>query len=210
MRVVERAAAEADAPLVRADDPPLAEMIAALPLSLPGAHQRANAAVALRLLETLDAGGVIRVPEDARLAGLTTAAWPGRLETIVSGGRPILLDAAHNPAGARALASYLRSAAPGGVTLIFAAMRDKAVAEMLGELAPVVRTLICTTAPTPRALPADELAALAAARGLAARAVADPMAAIALARTLSDPIVVAGSIFLIGAVRGPLYRDILR
>ena len=213
MRVIERAAAAANAPLVRAGgDEALAARIAALPLSLAGAHQRANAAVALRLLETIDADRRhgVRIPERARLDGLTTTAWPGRLETIVAGGRPILLDAAHNPAGARALASYLSSQAPQGVTMIFAAMKDKSVAGMLRELAPAVRTLICTTAPTPRAMPAADLAAAAAAIGLGGAAIDDPMQAIARARTLPDPIVVAGSIFLIGAVRGRLDRDILR
>jgi dihydrofolate synthase/folylpolyglutamate synthase len=210
MAVIVRAAQTAGAPLVRAgEDAALAARIAALPLALPGAHQRDNAAVAWRLLETLDADREhgLRVPEAARLAGLTTAVWPGRLETVVSRGRAILLDAAHNPAGARALASYLSSEAGGGVTLVFAAMKDKAMADMLRELAPVVKTLVVTTAPTPRARPSAELAGEAAALGLAATAIDDPMDAIAFARTRPEPIVVAGSIFLIGAVRGWLDRD---
>jgi dihydrofolate synthase/folylpolyglutamate synthase len=204
MEVVVTKAEEVGAPLVLAgDDAALRERVASLTLSLRGAHQRANAAVALGLLETIDTLG-IRVPEPARVAGLTTAAWPGRLETIVSGGRTILLDAAHNPAGARALASYLSSEAAGGVTLVFGAMKDKSVAEMLRELAPVVTTLICTTAPTPRAMPAAELVAVARAAGLAAMGVDDPTDALARARSYGEPIVVAGSIFLIGAVRGAL------
>jgi dihydrofolate synthase/folylpolyglutamate synthase len=184
-------------------------MVTALPLSLPGAHQRANAAVALRLLEIVDAGAAprIRVPEAARLAGLTNTAWPGRLETVHAGGRAILLDAAHNPAGARALASYLSTYAPGGVTLVFAAMKDKAAADMLRELAPAVTTLVVTTAPTARARSAAELAAEAAALGFTPLAIDDPLQAVAAARARPEPIVVAGSIFLIGAVRGRLDRD---
>ncbi len=127
--------------------------------------------------------------------------WPGRLETVVWQGRPILLDAAHNPAGAAALASYLASHSPGGVTMVFGAMRDKAVAAMLGALAPVVGRLICTTAPSPRAMPATELAAVAAAAGIEAAAVDDPMTAVARACDTPGTIVVAGSIFLVGAVR---------
>jgi dihydrofolate synthase/folylpolyglutamate synthase len=212
LQVIAGVAAERSAPLVRGgDDPDLSARVAALPLSLAGAHQRANAAVALRLLEVIDADARhgIRVDRGAREAGLATARWPGRLETIVWRGRPVLLDAAHNPAGARALASYLAGASPGGVTLVFGAMQDKAIDPMLRELAAVTRRLICTTAPTPRAAAAADLAAMARAAGLAAEAVADPAAALEQARTTADPIVVAGSIFLIGAVRERLRRGSL-
>jgi dihydrofolate synthase/folylpolyglutamate synthase len=204
MEVIARLAAERGAPLIRAgDDAALAARVAPLPLSLAGAHQRANAAVALALLETVDADARhrIRVPAAARRAGLSTAVWPGRLETIVWHGRRVLLDAAHNPAGARALASYLASEAPGGATLVFAAMKDKAIAEMLRAVAPHVRQLVCTTAPSPRAAAAADLAVIAAGAGLTAAVVEDPMAALEHARQRPDPIVVAGSIFLVGAVR---------
>jgi dihydrofolate synthase/folylpolyglutamate synthase len=203
MAVIARVAAERGAPLLAAgDDEALAARVAAMPPALPGAHQRANAAVALRLLESIDGGGHdLRVDAAARARGVTTAAWPGRLETIVWRDRAILLDAAHNPAGARALASYLLAALPRKVTLVFGAMKDKAIEEMLRELAPVTRRLLCTTAPSPRAASAGELVAIAAEAGLAAEAVADPMAALARARETADPIVVAGSIFLVGAVR---------
>lgn len=213
MQVIAQTAANAGAPLLRADGADTAARVAAVALSLAGAHQRANAAVALRLLETIDGDPQhgIRVPEAARLAGLGTAVWPGRLETIRWQGRPILLDAAHNPAGARALASYLAALAPqGGVTLVFGAMKDKDVDRMLYELAPVVQALICTTAPTARAMPAHELADLARSRGIAADAVDAPIEALAHALAAPCPIVVAGSIFLIGAVREQLRRDILR
>jgi len=213
MEVIARTAAERGAPFTAVEgDDALAARVAAIPLSLAGAHQRRNAAVALRLLEILDADGRhgLRVGDAARQTGLATARWPGRLETLAHRGRPVLLDAAHNPAGARALASYLLSAAPGGVTLVFGAMKDKAVAEMLHELAPVVRAAVCTTAPSPRAMAAAELLELARAQGIEAAAVDDPMAAVDRACLSPHPVAVAGSIFLIGAVRERLARDILR
>jgi dihydrofolate synthase/folylpolyglutamate synthase len=213
MTVVEQAAAERGAPLVRAgDDPALAARVASLPVSLRGAHQRANAAVALGLLETIDRDTRhgIRIDDAARVAGLTTAVWPGRLETVVWQGRPILLDAAHNPAGAQALASYLASQSSEGVTLVFGAMKDKAVDGMLRALAPVVGRLVCTTAPSPRAMAATELAGMAAAAGVAAMAVDDPMTALQQACRTPDAVVVAGSIFLVGAVRERLCHDIVR
>jgi len=205
MDVIARTAAEVGAPLVATDgDRTLAERVAAIPLALAGAHQRLNAAVALRLLEILDADPrhALRVGEAARRAGLATARWPGRLETIEWNGRPLLLDAAHNPAGARALASYLLNQSPGGVTLVFGAMRDKAVLEMLRELAPAARAIVCTTAPTPRAMPAVDLLAVARSLALEATAIDDPLEAVERAFDGPRPVVVAGSIFLAGAVRG--------
>jgi dihydrofolate synthase/folylpolyglutamate synthase len=204
MDVIARVAAQQRAPLVRAgEDGALAARLRAIPLALRGDHQRANAAVALALLDTIDADARhgIRVSEASRRAGLERVHWPGRLEEVVTARGPVLLDAAHNPAGARALASYLSNRSPEGVALVFGAMNDKDVVEMLRVLAPATRTLVCTTAPTPRAMTARELVDTAAAIGLAAAAIGDPMEAVAHARDTRFPVVVAGSIFLIGAVR---------
>jgi dihydrofolate synthase / folylpolyglutamate synthase len=213
MDAIAAVCAERGAPLIAtAGDAALASRVTAIPLSLAGAHQRANAAVALRLLELLDADASIGLPvdADARHAGLSQAVWPGRLETIDRGDCRILLDAAHNPAGARALAEYLRTFAPGGATLVFGAMKDKAVREMLAPLAAVVRRIVCTTAPTPRALSADELAR--SARGLVSDVltVADPFDAVEEACRRDRLVVVAGSIFLIGPVRERVRHGILR
>jgi len=204
MDVIARTAAERGAPLVAtAEDGALAARVAAIPIALAGAHQRLNAAVALRLLDILDADARhdLRVGEDARRTGLMTAEWPGRLETIQYQGHTLLLDAAHNPAGARALASYLLDTSPGGVTLVFGAMKDKAVADMLRELRPAAAAIVCTTAPTPRAMPAADLLPIARSLGLAATADDDPLAAVDRAISGPRPVVVAGSIFLVGAVR---------
>ena len=211
--VIARTCAERGATLIAAgDDAALSARVAAMPLSLPGEHQRANAAVAVRLLEAVDALPSPRLPvsADAIRAGLASAAWPGRLELFESGGCRVLIDAAHNPAGARALASYLGTFAPDGVTMVFGAMKDKAVAGMIAPVAPLVREMICTTAPTPRAIDAEELARLARAAGVEAEPVADPIEAVTRACARGRPVVVAGSIFLIGPVRAWLARDILR
>ena len=90
------------------------------------------------------------------------------------------------------------------------AKRDKAVGEMLAALAPVVRSIVCTTAPSPRALTGEQLEGLARDAGLDAEAVPDPVAALARACGYGRTVVVAGSIFLIGPVREQLARDILR
>ena len=211
--VISAICAHQQATLIRTDtDPDLAARVADMPIALAGAHQQANAAVAVRLLEAIDHVAVpaLRVGADAIRAGIATAAWPGRLEAFTRGDCRILLDAAHNPAGTRALASYLRQAAPGGVTLVFGAMRDKAVREMLTALAPAAASIVCATAPGARAMPAGELVELAASLGLRAAAVADPIEAVTRACGDGRPVVVAGSIFLLGPVRNWLARDSLR
>ena len=205
--VIARACAERGATLIAAGgDEALAARVAAIPLSLQGEHQRANAAVATRLLEAIDAlpSAGLRVGADAIVAGLTTASWPGRLERFDVKGCAVLLDAAHNPAGARALASYLGTFAPGGVTLVFGAMKDKAVAAMIAPLAPHAAEMICVTAPTARAMDAEQLARLAREAGVRARAIADPIEAVTEACARGRPVVVAGSIFLVGPVRARL------
>jgi folylpolyglutamate synthase/dihydropteroate synthase len=172
-------------------------------LALRGRHQIANAAVALCLMEELE------VPAASIGAGLTSARWPGRLEALTFCGADVLLDAAHNPAGARALADYLRERNWNRVTLVFGAMHDKDVAGILSVLIPFARAIICTTAPNPRALGADALAEIASSLPSTharsdVRAIADPRDAIREACRAGGPIVVSGSIFLVGSVRGIL------
>ena len=213
MTVVERICAERGARVIRTDrDRALAERVSALPLSLPGKHQRENAAVAMALLDTIDADHErgLRVSPDAIGTGLTTAWWPGRLERFDVQGCRVVIDAAHNAAGARALAAYLRETEPTGVTFVFGAMQDKAIDEMLDALTPVAAAFVCTTAPNPRAAPAEDLARRAAGRGFPVQVVDDPIAAVRQACAAGNPVVVAGSIFLIGPVRAWLARGILR
>jgi dihydrofolate synthase/folylpolyglutamate synthase len=223
--VVERVCAEQGAPLMRADldvrstasatpgderldfvTPRLA--VRGVHLALPGDHQVGNAAVALRLLDALDGLG-FGTDADAVLAGLTTVVWPGRLERFSLNGCSVLVDAAHNPAGAQALASYLLKMLPGGVTLVFGAMKDKAVGDMLGALAPVATRTICTTAPSPRAMDAETIGDLARLTHADVEVVPDPFAAVASACTPGRTVVVAGSIFLVGPVRERLAHGIL-
>lgn len=175
--------------------------------ALRGAHQRINASVALCLLGEIDALG-LRVPEDARRTALTEVTWPGRLEEFTFGGARVLLDAAHNPAGARALSVFLRETGWSGCALVFGAMRDKDAEAMLTELTGSCRVVICTTTPTPRAAAADELAALAArvAPHAPIHSVPDPEHALIRACELAPRVVVAGSIFLIGPVRAILRK----
>jgi len=178
-----------------------------LRLALAGRHQMDNAIVAVRVLECLDAADV-QVPPRAVVEGLASVAWRGRLEEIrLEDGRTALLDAAHNPAGAKALAEFL-AAQPDRRPLVFAAMRDKDARGLLATLAPHVSSLVVTRASNPRsAEPHDlETIAVAVAAGLPVYTADAIGVALDRAWKLSPHIVVAGSIFLLGDVLKELQR----
>jgi dihydrofolate synthase / folylpolyglutamate synthase len=179
-----------------------------LTLALRGDHQIGNAVVATRLLEEAAAAGV-QVAADHIARGLSSAQWPARLEYLqMDRGRRLLLDSAHNAEGAAALAAHLRRWHPERLPLVVGIMRDKDVHDILSPLLPLTSAVVATSAPTPRALPADELAARVRAAadrlGLANLPVhvdADPMQAVERAFTSADLVCVAGSIFLVGPLR---------
>ena len=118
----------------------------------------------------------------------------------------MLLDAAHNPAGAEALASYLEDTSSPKLPIVFAAMADKDVAGMIRALAPAASMFIATSVPHSRARPADEMAAeiRAHAPGLPVIAVAPPQAAVARALEHSPAVAAAGSIYMVGPLRARL------
>jgi dihydrofolate synthase/folylpolyglutamate synthase len=179
-----------------------------LALGLRGRHQVRNAVVAVRLLEALTEAGV-PVPAWAIEWGLREAKWPGRLDwRRLADGRRVLLDAAHNEAGAATLADYLREAVPGRQPLVFGAVRDKDHTGMLRHLLPCSTYVVLTAPPTPRAADPDALrtAALAIAPGARVVIERDLVAAMDAAWAAAPEITVAGSIFLLGAVLPILER----
>lgn len=232
LRIVRRRARRMGAPLTVVPPAPLLGqdrdgVVVELPglgatrVGLRGRHQAANAAVADALLDALEAAGIASAPPAARRAGYREARWPGRLELLPGpSGGDILLDGAHNPAGATALATALDelrpSLAAGPVTLLMAAMADKDVDGLIGALrgSRVVHDarVIATALDVPRALPPGDLGNRWAAAGAADVAtIADPDAALdaGLARLAADGgvLVVAGSLYLVGAVRARLVDD---
>ena len=106
----------------------------------------------------------------------------------------------------RALAAYMREIGWTGAALVFGAMADKDIAGMLQELASTAGAIVCTTAPSPRAASAAAIGALASAipGHPPVHVVEDPAAALDRARALSKRVVIAGSIFLMGPLRGIL------
>jgi dihydrofolate synthase / folylpolyglutamate synthase len=199
-------------------------------VGLRGRHQAANAAVAHATLDALEAAGIAPVSAEDRLAGFRTVSWPGRLELIETDGREVLLDGAHNPAGAAALGRALDDLRPylaGGaepssrrppVSLVMAIMRDKDVAGVVSALAGSEALLhariICTRLAYPRAMPADQLAEAWADADGRRTIIVEPdwEAALDLAlagdeRWAGGPVVVAGSLYLVGEVRARLVDD---
>jgi dihydrofolate synthase/folylpolyglutamate synthase len=180
------------------------------PLALRGRHQRTNAAVAVEVLRAIDGRGV-RVDAAAMRAAITAVEWPGRLEELHGPHNArVLLDAAHNPAGARALAASLVDMGWQDAALVLGCARDKDVPAILAGLLPqTTGAIICTEPGTPRALRAAELAALARHAAPARRIdhEADPARALHDACGRHPRVVVAGSIFLVGPLRGILRKS---
>ncbi|HET7026521.1 MAG TPA: Mur ligase family protein [Candidatus Limnocylindrales bacterium] len=198
-------------------------------VALRGRHQAANAAVADAVLDALEQAGIVSLGPADRRRGYAEARWPGRLELLgpdeATHGREVLLDGAHNPDGAVALAVALDDLRPflaaGPITLVVAAMVDKDVDGIVAALASSAAlrgaSVVATSLPVPRALSAAQLAArwrTLAPAAASVVAVDDPD--VALARSLDSPpgergepgpVVVAGSLYLVGHVRGRLVGD---
>ncbi len=162
---------------------------------LPGAHQRANLALAVaaaRAFAPLDDAMVRR--------GIAAIRWPGRLQTVPRPGlRPLLVDGAHNAAGAEALAAHLDATGLSGrVDLVFGVLGDKAAEEMFASLAARVRRIILVAPASPRAIPPDVLAARLGRSGVAcAGSLAQAVAALE-GPECDAPILVTGSLVLAG------------
>jgi dihydrofolate synthase/folylpolyglutamate synthase len=167
-----------------------------LRLPLLGVYQPANALVAVAAARALG------VSEAAVREGLARARWPGRFEVLRARGRLVVLDGAHNPAGAEALAASLREwFGDTPITLVFGALRDKDARGMLAALAPRARRIILTASSSARAARPEALRALVP-EGVVVEVTDSASAALALAaREPRTPIVcIAGSLALLGDV----------
>jgi dihydrofolate synthase/folylpolyglutamate synthase len=162
---------------------------------LAGAHQVENAATAAVALTRL-------AVSDADIErGIASARWPGRLELLCEHPE-VIVDGAHNPAGARALAAYIdRFYADRKVTLIFGAMRDKAIDEIGGVLFPRANHLILTAPDQPRAAAPEALLPLVEHSNV--RVAAPLSEALALVRDAGpdEVVFVTGSLFLVAEAR---------
>ena len=177
-----------------------------LTLALAGRHQLENAAVAVAIMERWSVM-VCHVPTEAIVTGLTDCEWPARLEWLrLAGGGELLIDAAHNPAGAAALASYLQDTRSPKLPMVFAAMADKDLSGMIKALEPVASMFVATTVPHARARGADDLAADIRKHTGSVHVIAAPTPELAVERALehSPRAVAAGSIYMVGPLRSRL------
>ena len=182
------------------------ERLRNLTVSLRGRHQAENACAALGAIDALRRSG-FHIPTPAIRAGMADVRWPGRLERFGH----VLLDGAHNDPGVRALCAYLDAWIPRErIVLLSGMMQDKEVAKMTQRLSTRVHRVITTQPELPRAMEAGALADAFAACGVRAEAVPDPEQALERARAEAGPegvVVVAGSLYLIGAIRTLLRKE---
>lgn len=184
-----------------------------LACALPGAHQRRNAALAIRAIELCRERG-LAVPPEAIGEGLARVRWPGRLERIERPGEPIvLLDAAHNPEGAEALAAWLAAADGTGArerrrrVAVFGLTEGRDPLEIFTPLAGAVDAWVATRPAIDKALDPAGIAAVLAAAGAAVEVVDDPALALARGRELAGApatggeVLVTGSLYLVGDAR---------
>ena len=180
-------------------------------LGLRGRHQVTNAAVAIELVEALNKRGFV-ISKEAIKRGLETACHPGRLEIRELHPR-ILFDGAHNPAAALALRDYLDEFVTGPITMIFGAMRDKAVDEMASILFPKATELILTEVDNPRGASLEMLKSIVGGE-LANRThySKSPAEALQITTELAGRtglICVTGSLYLVGAIQEATKPEIL-
>lgn len=171
-------------------------------LGLRGRHQADNAAAAIEAAELLNESD-LPIARAAIIKGLREVSWPGRLE-LIDDQPAVLLDGAHNGAGARALRIFLEEFWRGPITLLFGAMSDKDIDRMGAELFDLARTVVLTRVKDIRAADNTRLGKAALNRARNVILTESPRQALSWARSVTPPdglICVAGSLHLVGEVR---------
>ncbi len=174
---------------------------------LAGEHQQQNLALAAAAVDCLLKRQVLNFPTDFIRAGLERVRWPGRLEWLADN---ILLDGAHNRAGAVVLAAYLRRRKLNNLHLVIGCKADKQATVLLAELLPFVQALYVTSPPVDEAADVEKLVQMGKKSGILAASYETPRAALnsALARRRAEEVVlVAGSLFLVAAIRETVLED---
>jgi dihydrofolate synthase / folylpolyglutamate synthase len=209
-KVIAARAAELNCEVVRVDDGVL-EAVDSTPYGssfrldgdvyecpLPGRHQVDNAAAAVLVSRAL------KISKEAIRRGLRETKWPGRLE-MMKRSPDFFLDGAHNPAGATALASYIREFCAGKpVWLVYGAMRDKAVQEVAEQLFPLASKLILTAPDFPRALRPEAILSITSHPHPVLTATVKEAIELALTAPKEAAVFFTGSLYLVGEVRRAL------
>jgi dihydrofolate synthase / folylpolyglutamate synthase len=172
---------------------------------IPGIYQVINAAAALCAAEVLHMGP-LPLPEHAAREGLERARWPGRME-LFKGSPSFLLDGAHNPSGARALAEALAEIPRKTMVIIVGVVGDKDIEGILSPLLPLADMVITASPAVPRGLPSPKLAEICGEMGYPASAAGSVPAGMEKALKnagAGDLVVIYGSLFVVGEARALL------
>lgn len=173
-------------------------------ISMVGRHQAENLKTALATLEILRKSGAVKLDREALYEGLKRARQPGRFE-VISEDPLVIIDGAHNEAGAQALQETMAQHFAGKKILLVAGiLADKEIDSIVKFLMKITDHIIVTEPDNPRKLAAEKLAEHVAEFGAAAEVVSDVEAAVHRAKELADGydvILFAGSLYLIGDVR---------
>ncbi len=173
---------------------------------LVGRHQLRNLALAIAAAVELNQQGFSGITAKSIERGIHETRWPGRFQVIAArpGWPEMVIDVAHNPAGAWALRSALSEQYEDRpLIFVFGAMRDKAISEMAEILFPLAGRVIATRPENPRAASPEEIQQAAIRTGIEIEAVENVQDAVERARSLAKPgtvVVVTGSIYLVGEV----------
>ncbi len=185
--------------------------------AVPGRYQAGNAAVALATAQAFATGYGVELSDQAIRDGLSAARIPGRFEVVrETAGTTVVLDGAHNPQKVGALVASVSdlAATAGELVVVLGALEAKQIDDMIAAIAPVAGAIIATS---PRVLAkagadADALADAIRRGGFEGKVLAEPVPADALDRGIamagpSGTVLVTGSLYLIGNVRGRWYPD---
>ena len=171
---------------------------------LVGRHQLRNVALAIAAAEELSKLGIAGITPDSLARGIRETHWPGRFQVIPARADwpEVVLDVAHNPAGAWALRSALSERYDDRpLIFVFGAMRDKAISEMTEILFPLADRVIVTRPENPRSASPEEIRQAGSRTGTEIETVPEIGAALERARSVSGleaVVVVTGSIYLVG------------
>ena len=172
--------------------------------ALAASYQVENIATAVAAMEALESPVGLPLPEDAVISAIGKAQWEGRFQ-LIKPSPPVMVDGAHNPDGAAALAKALHDAKTGrALALVCGFCADKDVDGFFRVMAPLAKTLWTVPIDNPRSLSPENSAAVAARYRLAAMPHHDLSEALAeaeaWARTNHGLVVVCGSLYLVGEV----------
>ncbi|MBP3384434.1 MAG: bifunctional folylpolyglutamate synthase/dihydrofolate synthase [Firmicutes bacterium] len=176
-------------------------------ITMPGRHQVENAKTAMTALEILRKESIIKVSRDKVYRGFAKAVQPGRFE-VLEGEPCIVLDGAHNEAGAEALKKAVKDCFPdSNIVMITGMLADKDTETIVSHFCEITDRFIAAEPDNPRKLPAEDLAEMLQAKGALCKVAKDAETALKMAvehEAGPDVVLCAGSLYLISAIRGEL------